>query len=241
LPTSRRKDLISQLAAGHHTIRVTSTAPPPRERPPNCERIAWRWQSCSRYGSVPAAFCQQKKGIRGPRNGSSGTCRSIVLLRQHATWHVPPPTLLRSPSVSSRSSFATSLSSATQAAPTQSVDITRDVALKAILKKKVKGNEENVWSEMPVLRGLDHLNVVRLMSPRAIYLPPFLTPCFFRCKSNPTSGSSRGQDTTSVLSSPWAESSLTASASADTSQSEMRGGASVRSDHLLACLIPRTG
>jgi hypothetical protein len=137
------------------------------------------------------------------------------------TYHRRLFNLLRSPSVSSKSSFATSLSSTTQAAPTQSVDITRDVALKAILKKKVKGNEENVWSEMRVLRGLDHPNVVRLMSPRAIYLPSFLTPCFFRCKSDFTTGSSRGQDTTAILSSPWAERSLNASASADTSQCEM--------------------
>jgi hypothetical protein len=36
-----------------------------------------------------------------------------------------------------------------------------DVALKAIPKKMVKGNKESVWSEMQVLQGLDHPNVVR--------------------------------------------------------------------------------
>jgi hypothetical protein len=35
--------------------------------------------------------------------------------------------------------------------PTQAVDITREVALKAIPKKKAKGNETNVWNEMRVL------------------------------------------------------------------------------------------
>jgi calcium/calmodulin-dependent protein kinase I len=30
-----------------------------------------------------------------------------------------------------------------------------------IPKKKVKGNEESVWGEMEVLKGLDHPNVVR--------------------------------------------------------------------------------
>lgn len=35
-----------------------------------------------------------------------------------------------------------------------------DVALKVIPKKKVKGNEEAVWGEMEVLRGLDHPNIV---------------------------------------------------------------------------------
>jgi calcium/calmodulin-dependent protein kinase I len=42
-----------------------------------------------------------------------------------------------------------------------SQDVTREVALKAIAKKKVKGNEESVWSEMQVLQGLDHPNIVR--------------------------------------------------------------------------------
>lgn len=40
--------------------------------------------------------------------------------------------------------------------------VTRDVALKVIPKKKVKGNEASVWGEMEVLKGLDHPNIVRL-------------------------------------------------------------------------------
>ncbi|KAG8933014.1 hypothetical protein FRC03_008634 [Tulasnella sp. 419] len=36
-----------------------------------------------------------------------------------------------------------------------------DVALKVIPKKRVKGNESAVWSEMQVLRGLDHPNIVK--------------------------------------------------------------------------------
>ncbi|KIK13151.1 hypothetical protein PISMIDRAFT_646292 [Pisolithus microcarpus 441] len=39
--------------------------------------------------------------------------------------------------------------------------ITKEVALKIIPKKKVKGNEEAVWGEMEVLKGLDHPNVVK--------------------------------------------------------------------------------
>ena len=38
--------------------------------------------------------------------------------------------------------------------------VTHEVALKIIAKKKVKGNEESVWGEMDVLRGLDHPNIV---------------------------------------------------------------------------------
>lgn len=40
--------------------------------------------------------------------------------------------------------------------------MTKDVALKIIPKKKVKGNEEAVWSEMDVLKGLNHPNIVRV-------------------------------------------------------------------------------
>lgn len=39
---------------------------------------------------------------------------------------------------------------------------TKEVALKVIAKKKVKGNEVAVWCEMEVLKGLDHPNIVRL-------------------------------------------------------------------------------
>ena len=40
-----------------------------------------------------------------------------------------------------------------------------DIALKVIPKKKVKGNEEAVWGEMEVLRGLDHPNIVSSCIP----------------------------------------------------------------------------
>jgi hypothetical protein len=49
--------------------------------------------------------------------------------------------------------------------PPSQTDVTREVALKAIPKKKVKGNEESVWSEMRVLQGLDHPNTVRPSRP----------------------------------------------------------------------------
>ncbi|TRM58476.1 kinase-like domain-containing protein [Schizophyllum amplum] len=39
--------------------------------------------------------------------------------------------------------------------------MTKDVALKIIPKKKVKGNEASVWGEMEVLKGLDHPNIVK--------------------------------------------------------------------------------
>ena len=60
----------------------------------------------------------------------------------------------------------------------QSSGITHEVALKIIAKKKVKGNEESVWGEMNVLKGLDHPNIVRrLLSPLGTEI---LTPTFIR-------------------------------------------------------------
>ncbi|KAG1898682.1 kinase-like domain-containing protein [Suillus fuscotomentosus] len=41
------------------------------------------------------------------------------------------------------------------------VAIVKEVALKVIPKKKVKGNEAAVWGEMDVLKGLDHPNIVK--------------------------------------------------------------------------------
>lgn len=41
------------------------------------------------------------------------------------------------------------------------VAVVKEVALKVIPKKKVKGNEAAVWGEMDVLKGLDHHNIVK--------------------------------------------------------------------------------
>ena len=38
----------------------------------------------------------------------------------------------------------------------------KEVALKVIPKKRVKGNEEAIWTELSVLDGLDHPNIVSL-------------------------------------------------------------------------------
>ncbi|KAL5495900.1 CMK2_2 [Sanghuangporus weigelae] len=93
-----------------------------------------------------------------------------------ATWHVPPQQVLvadhgaaaeeKPLNSSARSSSASSLSmrsgrSSGRPPSRKLSDITKDVALKVIPKKKVKGNEEAVWAEMNVLRGLDHPNIVK--------------------------------------------------------------------------------
>ncbi|KXN92679.1 Calcium/calmodulin-dependent protein kinase [Leucoagaricus sp. SymC.cos] len=45
--------------------------------------------------------------------------------------------------------------------PGAETNVYKEVALKVIPKKKVKGNEASVWSEMEVLKGLDHPNIVK--------------------------------------------------------------------------------
>ncbi|KAI0259297.1 kinase-like domain-containing protein [Gloeopeniophorella convolvens] len=112
----------------------------------------------------------------------SGTFGKVM----RATWHVPPeqasvaergaagattpqstpggsPVLSParpSPAVST-SSAGSYLSVVGGRSPSDSVEITREIALKIIPKKKVKGNEASVWGEMEVLKGLDHPNIVK--------------------------------------------------------------------------------
>ena len=54
--------------------------------------------------------------------------------------------------------------------------MTVEVALKVIPKKKVKGNEDSVWGEMEVLKGLDHKNIVSAAPFHATVEGWFLTP-----------------------------------------------------------------
>ncbi|KAG5719359.1 Calcium/calmodulin-dependent protein kinase [Termitomyces sp. T112] len=86
-----------------------------------------------------------------------------------ASWHVPPEQIdvaLHGAIAANRESDAISdsrpsISSTTKKSVSQSSGIVKDVALKMIPKKKVKGNEASVWGEMDVLRGLDHPNIVK--------------------------------------------------------------------------------
>lgn len=64
--------------------------------------------------------------------------------------------------------------------------VVREVALKIIPKKRVKGNEAAVWGEMEVLKGLDHKNIVRSAQPLR-RISPHTSP-----RSSSTSGSNRG-------------------------------------------------
>jgi len=95
--------------------------------------------------------------------------------------HTPPPR----PTLSPLSSAATRNPSG-QTAPG---DLMREVAPKAIPKQKVKENEESVWSEMRVLQGLHHLNMVSLISPPRLFsmirlrTRPRLSPNMFGCLS----------------------------------------------------------
>lgn len=72
----------------------------------------------------------------------------------------PTSPALSIPSAATRKGSASSLISKS---PKNADDsgVVRNVALKVIPKKKVKGNEAAVWGEIDVLKGLDHENIVR--------------------------------------------------------------------------------
>ena len=94
--------------------------------------------------------------------------------------------------------------------------VVKDVALKIIPKKKVKGNEAAVWGEMEVLKGLDHENIVRTIRPLSRVPPHTYT------RSSSTSGSNREPSIISRLSLLPAESSLNESAPEGSSPRPMR-------------------
>ncbi|KAJ3551283.1 hypothetical protein NM688_g4792 [Phlebia brevispora] len=134
----------------------------------------------------PPSF-QKKKHYEIHQVLGTGTFGKVM----RATWHVPPgqiPIAQRgaaaktaspagTPSADSSSSVKPSMSrtdtrtsttsslSASSAAKASNkqptTDITVEVALKVIPKKKVKGNEDSVWGEMEVLKGLEHPNIVK--------------------------------------------------------------------------------
>jgi len=75
---------------------------------------------------------------------------------------------------------------------TEDGGVEKEVALKIIPKKKVKGNEASVWGEMEVLKGLDHPNIVRpfqRFDSRRLMWSRI-------CRSSFTNGSSRATSTT---------------------------------------------
>ncbi|KAF9563471.1 Pkinase-domain-containing protein [Agrocybe pediades] len=107
----------------------------------------------------------------------TGTFGKVV----RATWHVPKDQLataesgagdeLVAPVITKQKSALsiggggskTSNSRSTSPAPADRTPsgIEKEVALKIIPKKKVKGNEASVWGEMEVLKGLNHPNIVK--------------------------------------------------------------------------------
>ena len=94
--------------------------------------------------------------------------------------------------------------------------VVKDVALKIIPKKKVKGNEAAVWGEMEVLKGLDHENIVR---PVQIF---WRTPPHTFLRSNSTSGLNQEPNTISPLNSLLAENSSNGLAREESSQRPTR-------------------
>ena len=87
--------------------------------------------------------------------------------RIYASAHHQPPTGPNSQPATSLS-FSVTRNPSAQTPPE---DVICEVALKAIPKKRIRGNEEKVWSEM---RVLDHPDIVRPMSPH-----PFSSSCAY--------------------------------------------------------------
>ncbi|KAJ7721113.1 CAMK/CAMK1 protein kinase [Mycena metata] len=106
----------------------------------------------------------------------NGTFGKVV----HATWHVPPeqagvaergaaldpnpsptPSTAKELSRSNTKGNKKTRSRSPSPSPTGPSGMKKEVALKLIPKKKVKGNEASVWGEMEVLKGLDHPNIVK--------------------------------------------------------------------------------
>ncbi|KAJ7808421.1 CAMK/CAMK1 protein kinase [Mycena olivaceomarginata] len=101
----------------------------------------------------------------------NGTFGKVV----HATWHVPLEQASlaehgaaldvlgtgESTKLARKTSAKRARSRSPSPSPGAASGIKKDVALKLIPKKKVKGNEASVFAEMEVLKGLDHPNIVK--------------------------------------------------------------------------------
>lgn len=113
----------------------------------NYQRATWHVPA----GQIPtaqrgaAAVCGSPSS---PANGSGSLPRPATISREHSTSSVTSAFLSLTRS-SSHNNQADS-------------GVIVDVALKVIPKKKVKGNEDSVWGEMEVLKGLDHKNIVSI-------------------------------------------------------------------------------
>ncbi|KIY71591.1 Pkinase-domain-containing protein [Cylindrobasidium torrendii FP15055 ss-10] len=111
-----------------------------------------------------------------PQPPSFGKKRNYEMLEQlgegtfgkvmRAIWNVPP----EQAAIAERGAAADDspvnkaappLSRHPSSASNSSSSVRKEVALKVIPKKKVKGNEASVWGEMEVLKGLDHPNIVK--------------------------------------------------------------------------------
>ena len=143
---------------------------------PNC----WTWRlAFPRPENLPFIPCWQfrtrfpealdQKGLGARRYvanrvlclPNTDTIKTVVVERR-ATYPRLPPLLSPTLSPLHPLSFAVTRNPRAYTVPG---NVTHEVELKAIPKEKVKGNEENVWSEIRVPQGLDHPNIVRPVSP----------------------------------------------------------------------------
>ncbi|KZT67673.1 Pkinase-domain-containing protein [Daedalea quercina L-15889] len=127
--------LVAQYGAAAAVTPQTVPSPTPSVLSTNSTNSAY---SASTNGSP------SHSPLASPTNGSTSP-----------TGTRPPPSR-KSTASSIKSSYLSALGQSSAAST-----MTVEVALKVIPKKKVKGNESSVWSEMEVLKGLSHPNVVK--------------------------------------------------------------------------------
>ncbi|KAF8344980.1 Pkinase-domain-containing protein [Amanita rubescens] len=130
----------------------------------------------------PSSF-NKKKNYEVHEVLGNGTFGEVV----RATWHVPPEQIAVAEHGAAANGESHSHTPPSTAPPIQKLErhlslasskqrsrstspnpngqhhapVVKEVALKLIPKKKVKKNEVSVWSEMDVLKGLDHPNIVK--------------------------------------------------------------------------------
>ncbi|PVF95792.1 Pkinase-domain-containing protein [Serendipita vermifera] len=101
----------------------------------------------------PPSFKKKRNYVLHEQVGV-GTFGKVI----RATWTKPAEDGTSMFGSSQRNSKGNVVSVVAQRMPTGE---SRNVALKVISKKKIKGNENSVWSEMNILKDLDHKNIVK--------------------------------------------------------------------------------
>ena len=134
------------------------------------------WKSHGAFkgkGCCPCTYITQPTSWSHTVQARNGRCR------------VPPIDITATPN--SYSATPLSFNSARNSSVLTASDVTCEAILKAIPRKRVKGNEQIIWTERDAgAQGIDHPNIVRSVSPRlfsfsSMRLRRYLSPNMFGC------------------------------------------------------------